>query len=65
MQRKDVGLRIRVDRNLRDSFVEACRSQEMGASEVLREFMRQYAQQLNFQAGQLKLRLLNNENQFK
>lgn len=55
MQKKDVGLRIRIDRDLRDSFVEACRSQDMPASEVLREFMRSYTQQTNYQVGQLSL----------
>jgi hypothetical protein len=57
MQRKDVGLRIRIDRDLRDAFVEACRSQDVAASEVLREFMRRYTQQANCQGGQLSLPL--------
>ena len=42
MKTKDVGLRIRVDRELRDAFVTACRSQEKPAAQVLREFMRQF-----------------------
>ncbi|WP_374510892.1 plasmid-related protein [Niveibacterium sp.] len=64
MLRKDAGLRIRVDRDLREAFVEACRSHDMAASEVLREFMRSYTQQANSQAGQLPLPL-NKENDFK
>jgi hypothetical protein len=40
---KDVGLRIRVQRELRDRFLEACRSKDVPASHVLREFMRAYA----------------------
>lgn len=39
---KDAGLRIRVDRNLRDAFLEVCRAQDKPAAQVLREFMRQY-----------------------
>lgn len=37
---KDVGLRIRVQRELRDKFIEACRDQDVPAAQVLREFMR-------------------------
>lgn len=37
---KDAGLRIRVQRELRDKFVEACRKQDIPAAQVLREFMR-------------------------
>jgi hypothetical protein len=39
---KDVGLRIRVQRELRDQFLEACRAQDKPAAQVLREFMRDY-----------------------
>lgn len=39
---KDVGLRIRVQRELREQFLEACRSQDKPAAQVLREFMRDY-----------------------
>jgi hypothetical protein len=44
MSSKDVGLRIRIDKTLREAFVSACRSEERNASEVLREFMRLYAE---------------------
>ncbi|WP_411834011.1 plasmid-related protein [Pseudoxanthomonas mexicana] len=44
MNRKDVGLRIRVDRGLRESFVEACRVQDVQASQVLRQFMRTFVE---------------------
>lgn len=37
---KDVGLRIRLERALRDEFLEACRAQDRPAAQVLREFMR-------------------------
>ncbi len=39
---KDVGLRIRVQRELRDAFLAACRAQDKPAAQVLREFMREY-----------------------
>jgi len=39
---KDVGLRIRVQRDLREQFLEVCRAQDKPAAQVLREFMREY-----------------------
>ena len=39
---KDAGLRIRVQRELREQFLEACRAQDKPAAQVLREFMRDY-----------------------
>ena len=39
---KDVGLRIRVQRDLREAFLEVCRAQDKPAAQVLREFMREY-----------------------
>lgn len=41
---KDVGLRIRVQRDLRDAFMAACRAEDKPAAQVLREFMRAYVQ---------------------
>lgn len=42
---KDVGLRIRIQRDLREQFLEACRVQDRPAAQVLREFMRAYVAQ--------------------
>ena len=42
MSAKNVGLRIRVERELRHDFVEACRATDRPAAEVIREFMREY-----------------------
>jgi hypothetical protein len=42
---KDVGLRIRVQRDLRDQFLEVCRAQDKPAAQVIREFMRVYVAQ--------------------
>lgn len=39
---KDVGLRIRVQRELREQFLEACQADDKPAAQVLREFMRDY-----------------------
>ena len=36
-------MRIRVERELRDAFVQACQSQGLVAAEVLRNFMRSFA----------------------
>lgn len=42
---KDAGLRIRVQRELRENFLEACRQEDKPAAQVLREFMRSYVEQ--------------------
>ncbi|KAB2678313.1 hypothetical protein F9K85_05060 [Brucella tritici] len=42
---KDVGLRIRIQRELRDAFLAACRNEDKAAAQVLREFMRDYVRQ--------------------
>jgi len=39
---KDTGVRIRVEKRLRDEFLEVCRRQDKPAAQVLREFMRDY-----------------------
>jgi hypothetical protein len=44
MGTKDVGVRIRVQRDLRKSFLDACRSEGRPASDVLREFMQLFAE---------------------
>ena len=43
MANKDAGMRIRIERELRDAFVEACQAQGLAAAEVLRDFMRSFA----------------------
>lgn len=42
---KDSGLRIRVQRDLRERFVDACRAHDKPAAQVIREFMRGYVEQ--------------------
>ncbi len=39
MSVKDSGMRIRVERDLREAFVRTCRAQNRAAADVLREFM--------------------------
>lgn len=39
---KDSGLRLRVERELREEFVETCRAEGRVAAQVLREYMREY-----------------------
>lgn len=42
---KDAGLRIRVQRELRDQFLAACRTEDKPAAQVIREFMRAYVRE--------------------
>lgn len=39
---KSAGLRIRVEKDLRDAFTQACHDQNLVASDVLREYMRDF-----------------------
>lgn len=39
---KNAGVRIRVEKGLRDAFLETCRRQDTPAAQVLRQFMRQF-----------------------
>jgi hypothetical protein len=47
---KDAGIRIRVEKELREAFLAACLSEGRQASDVLREFMQTYVE--HHQAGQ-------------
>lgn len=42
MATKNAGLRIRVERTLREEFLQTCRAEDKPAAQVIREFMRQY-----------------------
>ncbi len=39
---KDSGLRIRIERDLREKFLAVCRDQDRPAAQVIREFMKGY-----------------------
>lgn len=41
---KDAGMRIRVEPELRERFVNVCREKDVPAAQVLRSFMRDYIQ---------------------
>lgn len=41
---KDSGFRIRVQSELREQFLAACKAQDKPAAQVLREFMRDYVE---------------------
>jgi len=41
---KDAGMRIRVEPELRDKFINLCRDNDVPAAQVLRSFMREYIQ---------------------
>lgn len=56
MDRKDVALKIRVPRGLREEFLEACRGADRPAAEVLREFMQDYIESRQHGPSWLKRR---------
>ena len=45
MSTKDYGMRIRVEMEVRDAFVEACHARNRPAAEVLRDFMRSFTEE--------------------
>ncbi|WP_092138553.1 plasmid-related protein [Cupriavidus sp. YR651] len=53
MSLKDSGMRIRVEKELREAFVQACRAQNRVAADVLRDFMRTFTEKQ--QQGQADL----------
>jgi hypothetical protein len=62
MLTKDVGFQIRIDKALREEFVEVCRAQDRPAAQVVREFMRQYVDSYRQNA---QGSLFPDDNQFK
>ncbi len=54
---KDAGLRLRVERELRDEFIETCRAEGKAGAQVLREYMRDYVTR-NRAAAQQELDLI-------
>lgn len=42
MTKKDAGMRIRIERELRDEFLAACQVLDRPAAQVIREFMRDF-----------------------
>ena len=56
---KDAGLRLRIEKDLREQFVEICRSEGKAAAHVLREYMRDYVSQ-HYRSVQRELDLTSN-----
>lgn len=50
---KDSGLRLRVERDLREEFMATCRAEGKTAAQVLRDCMRQFVERAH--AGQQEL----------
>lgn len=61
---KDVGLRIRIDRQLREAFLAACKAEDKPAAQVLREFMRAYVEQSR-SIGDRSIKLEGNQGDYK
>lgn len=62
---KDVGMRIRVEPQLREVFVRLCREKDVPAAQVLRAFMRDFVDREGSNS-QLIISYTNDEsNQFK
>lgn len=59
---KTSAFRIRMDPNLHHQFLEICKNQDRPASQVIRDFMRQYVQ---IHGGGLQLELFNINEGFK
>ena len=57
MAGKDSGLRIRVERPLREAFLEACRTEYRPAAQVIREFNCDYVAQ--HPSGKAEDRIIN------
>ena len=50
---KDSGMRIRVEKDLREAFVQACRAQDRAAADVLRDVMRAFTEKQQSGQGNL------------
>lgn len=49
------GLRIRIDTQLREEFIRACKARHTTAAHVLRSFMRAFVEEVSVEAAQGKL----------
>lgn len=59
---KTSALRIRIEPTLHHQFLEVCKAQDRPASQVIRDFMKQYIQMYG---GGLQLELFNDSASFK
>ena len=44
MSNKDCGMHIRLEKELREAFLQACHAQDRHAADVLRDFMRDFSE---------------------
>lgn len=51
---KDAGMRIRVEQDLRDAFVEACQKMDVPAAQVLRQHMKAVVEKVSKREGNLQ-----------
>lgn len=52
MAKKESAFRIRVEEELHRAFLDACRSQDVPAAQILRHFMRRYVEEHQIAAQQ-------------
>jgi hypothetical protein len=54
---KDSGLRLRVDNQLKQDFLDLCKSRDETAAQVLRKYMRDYLKKHNYKQENTKQRM--------
>lgn len=50
---KDSGMRIRVEQQLREDFLEACKNEDVPAAQVIRQFMKKYIEKAAKPSGEI------------
>ena len=50
---KDSGMRIRVEQQLREDFLAACKNEDVPAAQVIRQFMKKYIEKAAKHSGEI------------
>lgn len=50
---KDSGMRIRVEHQLREDFIAACKNEDVPAAQVIRQFMKKYIGKATKHSGEV------------
>jgi hypothetical protein len=50
---KDSGMRIRVEQQLREDFLAACKNDDVPAAQVIRQFMKKYIEKAAKHSGEI------------
>lgn len=50
---KDSGMRIRVEQQLREDFLAACKNEDVPAAQVIRQFMKKYIEKAAKPSGEI------------